>query len=297
MINIQGLKGLTAKDRQDWEVQQLSNIEGFESLSEEQKDRFYRNQEFSKAFGNDSNYEQLKNLTPEQRDRYFANVAFKNQFGNNDDYESLKQMSPDERDQYYLDYDIKQQAESRFGKSKDWDYLKTLETPVLKKLMDQNYATTDEREAFKESIIQESSITNTPELKRQDVDKSIDYFKGTDYTSRATRLGTGFKKGFMGVLEFTGSTLLNAATDIAGILKTGYEYNVPSTSKDISGQWAFKLDEQKGIDLVAGYYRQKENVILTKGSPANMYLYNAMLDFISSGMYKTIWNQVLEEQL
>ena len=79
--------------------------------------------------------------------------------------------------------------------------------------------------------------------------------------------------------------------------QTGYEYNVPSTSKDISGQWAFKLDEQKGIDLVAGYYKQKDNTILTKGSPANMYLYNAMLDLISSGMYKTIWNQVLEEQL
>ena len=242
-INIQGLKGLTAKDRQDWEIQQLSNIEGFESYSEEQKDRLYRNQEFKKTFGNNSNYEQLINLTPEQRDRYFANVAFKNQFSNNDDYESLTQMSPDERDQYYLDYDIKQQAESRFGKSQDWDYLKTLETPVLKKLIDQNYVTTDERKAFKESIIQESSINNTPELKRQDVDKSIDYFKGTDYTSKSTRLWSSFKKAFSSVLDFAGSTLLDAATDVVGIFKTGYEYNVIN---EVEGpESAAKMDTYK----------------------------------------------------
>ena len=151
-INIQGLKGLTAKDRQDWEVQQLSNIEGFESYSEEQKDRLYRNQEFKKAFGNNSNYEQLKNLTPEQRDRYFANVAFKNQFGNNDDYESLKQMSSDERDQYYLDYNIRQQAESVFGKSKDWDIIKTLEPEIQKRLIEQEYATSEDREAWSKAM-------------------------------------------------------------------------------------------------------------------------------------------------
>lgn len=79
--------------------------------------------------------------------------------------------------------------------------------------------------------------------------------------------------------------------------QTGYEYNIPTRSKDISGQWAFKLDDKNGIDLIAGYYKQKDNTILTKGSPANMYLYNAMLDLISSGMHKVIWNQVLEEQL
>ena len=79
--------------------------------------------------------------------------------------------------------------------------------------------------------------------------------------------------------------------------QTGYQYNIPSKSKDRSGQWAFSLDDKNGIDLVAGYYRQKENVVITKGSPANMYLYNAMLDLVSSGMYKVIWDKVLEEQL
>lgn len=79
--------------------------------------------------------------------------------------------------------------------------------------------------------------------------------------------------------------------------QTGYEYNIPTRAKDSAGQWAFKLDEQQGIDLVTGYYKQKGDVVITKGSPANMYLYNAMLDLISSGMHKIIWNKVLEEQL
>lgn len=79
--------------------------------------------------------------------------------------------------------------------------------------------------------------------------------------------------------------------------QTRYKYNIPTRAKDESGQWAFKLDDKEGIDLVTGYYKQKDNVVITKGSPANMYLYNAMLDLISSGQYKVIWNQVLKERL
>lgn len=79
--------------------------------------------------------------------------------------------------------------------------------------------------------------------------------------------------------------------------KTGYEYNIPTDAKTLSGQWVFKLDDKQGVDLVAGYYKQRKDNIITKGSPANMYLYNAMMDLISSGSYKTIWNRVLQEQL
>ena len=79
--------------------------------------------------------------------------------------------------------------------------------------------------------------------------------------------------------------------------RTRYRYNIPTKSKDDAGQWAFKLDEQQGVDLVVGYYKQKDNVVITKGSPANMYLYNAMLDLISSGRYKDIWVEVLKERL
>ena len=77
-----------------------------------------------------------------------------------------------------------------------------------------------------------------------------------------------------------------------------YKYNVPSKSKDSTGQWAFKLDEKENLDLVVGYYKEKDDgLIITKGSPANMYLYNAMMDLISSRKYKDIWVQVLKERL
>lgn len=80
--------------------------------------------------------------------------------------------------------------------------------------------------------------------------------------------------------------------------QTRYKYNVPSQSKDQAGQWAFKLDDKLGVDLLADYYKLKDdNVVITKGSPANMYLYNAMMDLVSSGKYKDIWVEVLKERL
>ena len=77
----------------------------------------------------------------------------------------------------------------------------------------------------------------------------------------------------------------------------GYEYNKPSANKDGYGKWRFKLDDQYGIDLVAGYYSQKGDTITTAGSPATLYLYNAMMDLISSGVYKQFWQQALKETI
>lgn len=80
--------------------------------------------------------------------------------------------------------------------------------------------------------------------------------------------------------------------------QTRYKYNVPSKYKDSAGQWAFKLDDKENLDLVVGYYKEKENdLIITKGSPANMFLYNAMMDLISSNKYKDIWVEVIKERL
>ena len=80
---------------------------------------------------------------------------------------------------------------------------------------------------------------------------------------------------------------------------SGYEYNVASGKKDASGKWRFKLDEEQGVDLNVGYYTTRNGgdgkLITTQGSPANLYLYNAMMDLISSGAYKTLWRATLAE--
>lgn len=80
---------------------------------------------------------------------------------------------------------------------------------------------------------------------------------------------------------------------------SGYEYNVASGKKDISSKWRFKLDEEQGVDLNVGYYTARNSgdgkLITTQGSPSNLYLYNAMMDLISSGAYKTLWQETLAE--
>lgn len=84
----------------------------------------------------------------------------------------------------------------------------------------------------------------------------------------------------------------------------GYQYDMPSKYKKADGSWAFDAQhKQYAIDLNEGYYvmYNKENsnraTVLTKGSPANLYLYNAGMDLVTSGAYKTIWQETLKETI
>lgn len=85
--------------------------------------------------------------------------------------------------------------------------------------------------------------------------------------------------------------------------KTNYEYNIPTKAKKLDGSWVFELDKDNAVDLVVGRYRtvretQRGNqVIKTKGSPANLYLYNAIMDFQTTGAYKRLWQETLEQTL
>ena len=68
MEGLEGLKGLTAQDRQNWEKQYASNIQG---LDPDQTERLYRNMKFKEKFGNSPQYNMYKNYTPEQRDSLY----------------------------------------------------------------------------------------------------------------------------------------------------------------------------------------------------------------------------------
>ena len=84
----------------------------------------------------------------------------------------------------------------------------------------------------------------------------------------------------------------------------GYEYNKPSDYKKQDGRWIFDAQhKQYAIDLNEGYYVMfggtsgNRAKVMTEGSPANLYLYNAGMDLLSSGVYKSLWEQTLKETI
>lgn len=80
----------------------------------------------------------------------------------------------------------------------------------------------------------------------------------------------------------------------------GYKYNVPSEYKKEDGSWRFYLEEGEGVDLNVGTYnvyytKNGKKKVVTKGSPANMFLFKAMKEFETSGKYKELWEQAKAE--
>jgi hypothetical protein len=80
----------------------------------------------------------------------------------------------------------------------------------------------------------------------------------------------------------------------------GYEYDVPSSHKQADGTWKFYIDKNDGVDLNVGFYtvhytKGQKKEIVTKGSPANMFLFKAIKEFETTGIYKLLWKQSKEE--
>ena len=110
-------------------------------------------------------------------------------------------------------------------------------------------------------------------------------------------VGTLINKSYKAVFVEFGVGAIGATSPHPNAPHENYEYNVPSDKKDRDGKWRFKVDEDYGVDLIAGYYSKKENTITTSGSPSTLYLYNAMMDLISSGIYKTLWKEALKQTI
>ena len=80
----------------------------------------------------------------------------------------------------------------------------------------------------------------------------------------------------------------------------GYKYNIPTEHKKEDGSWRFYLEEGEDIDLNVGTYnvsytQSGKKKVVTKGSPANMYLFKAIKSFETSGAYKNLWKQAKAE--
>ena len=75
---LEGLKGLTAKDRADWEKEYSSYTK---DKSPEEIERIYRNSMFKKRFSHRKDYSTLIQMSPEERDEFY-----------NNDYDSLERL-------------------------------------------------------------------------------------------------------------------------------------------------------------------------------------------------------------
>lgn len=81
----------------------------------------------------------------------------------------------------------------------------------------------------------------------------------------------------------------------------GYEYNVPSEYK-IGDSWAFKVDGMEDIDLPSKDYTTQlglmgKTVVVTEGTPATMFVFNSIQDFIMDKEAVSIWERVKNKYL
>lgn len=83
--------------------------------------------------------------------------------------------------------------------------------------------------------------------------------------------------------------------------EANYQYNVPSNAKRNDGQWSFSADDGESyMNLEKGYYNtfnlgDGALTVVSKGSPATLFLYKAVTAFQTSGAYKTLWEQAKAE--
>jgi hypothetical protein len=91
-IKYNGIKGLTANDRVQWEKDNIEelNARGYNSLPENDKHEIFKSWAFKSKFGNRSDYNIIKNYTPEQKDSLYNGDLFKIQEIEHTDDEQVK---------------------------------------------------------------------------------------------------------------------------------------------------------------------------------------------------------------
>ena len=65
---LEGLKGLTAQDRANWEKKYSAYLSG---KSSDEIERMYRNEMFKAKFKDREDYSALKQMSPEERDAFY----------------------------------------------------------------------------------------------------------------------------------------------------------------------------------------------------------------------------------
>lgn len=86
--------------------------------------------------------------------------------------------------------------------------------------------------------------------------------------------------------------------------EAGYEYNVDSDYKRDDGSWTFRFRGVDALDVKEEYILRKflsakkgTPIILTKGQPAQMFVYDAFSEFFGLGTYKKLWEETKRKHL
>ena len=144
---LKGLRGLTKQDRQNWEKQYSSLLQG-KTYDDDQLNQIYLNTKFKEAFGNRSDYNTLRTLNYEDRNKileqYNRNVAFKQSFGNRKDYDKLKALPSQIRNQIQDEAYVQNYALNKYKNNPNLTDIMTLTPTSLEKLIDSGYKSEEE---------------------------------------------------------------------------------------------------------------------------------------------------------
>ena len=156
---LKGLKGLTKQDRQNWEKQYSSLLQG-KTYDDDQLNQLYLNTKFKEAFGNRSDYNTLRTLNYEDRNKmleqYNRNVAFKQSFGNRKDYDKLKALPAQIRNQIQDEAYVQNYALDKYKDNPNLTDIMTLTPTSLEKLIDSGYKSEEELKKLEKQEIQEA---------------------------------------------------------------------------------------------------------------------------------------------
>ena len=185
---LKGLNGLTKQDRQNWEKQYSSLLQG-KTYDNDQLNQLYLNTKFKEAFGNRSDYNTLRTLNYEDRNKmleqYNRNVAFKQSFGNRKDYDKLKALPSQIRNQIQDEAYIQNYALDKYKNNPNLTDIMTLTPTSLEKLIDSGYKSEWELKKIEEARELESKkpqiLPNTGGW------YSMPYSAGPDLFSKITR--------------------------------------------------------------------------------------------------------------
>lgn len=232
---MEGLKGLTAQDRANWEKEYSSQIQGY---TPEQIDRVYKNFKFKEKFGSRDDYETLKKYSPEQRDSLYNEDLKIQPLDTRDQQQKLTdsisqafgkdQQFQQESEQIYSKYSnypatarkeldtfdkIATEVSPYYKKYKGTEYLPFSEEEKLKMVADYNAAKSAYGEQEANNILRRQ-MQNTASKNQSVWEKYWNGFKGMGAQTAGALIGAaGMVKGAIDYIGDEENPELNAFQD------------------------------------------------------------------------------------
>lgn len=238
MEGLEGLKGLTAQDRQNWEKEYASQVKG---LTPDQTERMYRNTKFKEKFGNRPDYDMIKNYTPEQRDSLYNGDLFKTQEVEHTDEEQVKAIGKAfEQGQQFQEEATKldsiyNQWPSRGRKALDeFDKIANDVSPYYKRYKNTEYLPFSDEEKYKIAAEYNAAKAAYGEQEANNILRR----KMQDTASKNQSVFEKFWNGFKGMGAQTAGALIGTA----GMIKGAIDYVGDERNEDIDNAFIDFMD-------------------------------------------------------